>query len=175
MPSRGAAASGALQDVVDQTKIAALPDYGNHGHHEDASTYLDVSGVPAFLEKPEKAVKMGLRLQHSMSLQREERREIWRGVFVKKEGGGEDRADANAGLYWETVKTCFGSEDLPQEAPPLPTILEPKHLHSFCLTSAGRISLSRVLNCFAYNSPDIQYAPHAYPIAAVLRHYLSGK
>ncbi len=169
---------GALQDVVDQTKLASLPDFGDLSHLGGGSSGggpLDSNGVPAFLEQPQKAVKTCVRVQmHGLSLQREERAEIWRGVFLKKEGGGEDKGDANAGFYWESVKTCFGTDELPKEAPPPPGILEPAHMNAFCLTAAGKTSVLRLLTCFAYNSPDIQYCPHAYPIAAVFRHYLAG-
>ena len=46
--------------------------------------------------------------------------------------------------------------------------------NAFCLNAAGRKSVARILTCVAYNSPDIQYCPYSYPVAAILRHYLSG-
>ena len=183
-----------MQDVVDQTKIAALPDHGDrHKELSSSADYLDVNAIPAFLEQPDKTLKVGVRSKLNwMSVnQVEERASIWRGVFVNKEGGGEDKAEANAGLYWETVKTCFGNQgkwpynnllnlmpyvalsELPSEPAPTPSILEPQHMNNFCLKPKGGISVSRILTCFAYNSPDIQYCPHSYPIAAVIRHYLS--
>ena len=70
MPSNSGAA---LQDVVDQTKIAALPDYGKIGGGSANEDVIASSGVQTFLEQPEKALKSGVRLQHGLSLQREER------------------------------------------------------------------------------------------------------
>ena len=177
MPTTGGGGGGggsALQDCVDQTKLASLPDHGEGGGHVP----LDFGA--ALLERPERSVKQELRQQHGLSVQREERREVWRAVFLKREaaaagGGGGGTAEANAGLYWETVRTCFGGEELPSSDVPLPPIVENRHANSFCLTAAGRRSVARILTCVAYNSPDIQYCPHSYPVAAVLRHYLSGK
>ena len=171
MPTTGGGGS-ALQDCVDQTKLASLPDHGEGGGHVP----LDFGA--ALLERPERSVKQELRQQHGLSVQREERREVWRAVFLKREAaaaGGRGTAEANAGLYWETVRTCFGGEELPSSDVPLPPIVEKRHANSFCLTAAGRRSVARILTCVAYNSPDIQYCPYSYPVAAVLRHYLSGK
>ena len=170
MPTSGGLS--ALQDCVDQTKLASLPDFGEGGGH------VPHDFGAALLERPERSVKQELRQQHGLSVQREERRDIWRAVFLKREAdaaGGGGGAEANAGLYWETVRTCFGGEELPSSEVPLPSIVENKHANSFCLTAAGRGSVARILTCVAYNSPDIQYCPYSYPVAAVLRHYLSGK
>ena len=164
MPTTGGVGS-ALQDCVDQTKLASLPDFGEGGGH------VPHDFGAALLQRPERSVKQELRQQHGLSVQREERREIWRAVFHKRDSA----AEANAALYWETVRTCFGGEELPSSEVPLPPIVEGRHANSFCLTAAGRGSVARILTCVAYNSPDIQYCPYSYPVAAVLRHYLSGK
>ena len=166
MPTNCGDGGTALQDCVDQTKLASLPDFGEGGGH------VPHDFGSALLERPERSVKQEVRQQHGLSVQREERREVWRAVFLKRESAG---AEANAGLYWETVKTCFGSEELPSSDVPLPPIVETKHANSFCLTAAGRRSVARILTCVAYNSPEIQYCPYSYPVAAVIRHYLSGK
>ena len=165
MPATGGGGP-ALQDCVDQTKLAALPDHGEGGGH------LPHDFGAALLERPERSVKQELRQQHGLTVQREERREIWKAVFLKREAAD---ADANAGLYWETVRTCFGGEELPSSEIPLPPIVESKRANAFCLNAAGKKSVARILTCVAYNSPDIQYCPYSYPVAAVLRHYLSGK
>ena len=56
----------------------------------------------------------------------------------------------------------------------LPGCIDPNHTNSYYLGSAGKTSVARILTCFAYNQPDLQYCPILYSIAAVLRHYLSG-
>jgi hypothetical protein len=83
-------------------------------------------------------------------------------------------ADATASLYQETIKTCFSTQDLKSEEIGLPSCVEHKLTQSYYLNNRGKLTVARVLSCFAYNQPDIQYCPMLYPIASVLRHYLSG-
>ena len=158
----------ALQECVDQTKVASLPDFGEGGGRADFSHGAALIQRSATAQ----AVKQEVRQLHGLSVPREERAALWRAVFLSREG---DSADANKQLYWETVRTCFGGEELPPSEVSLPSIVERAHANSFCLTAAGRSSVARILNCVAYNLPDIQYCPYSYPIASVLRHYLSGK
>ena len=33
--------------------------------------------------------------------------------------------------------------------------------------------MSRILTCFAYNQPDLQFCPMLYSISSILRHFLS--
>ena len=83
-------------------------------------------------------------------------------------------ADATASLYQETIKTCFSTQDLKSEEIGLPSCVEHKLTQSYYLNNRGKLTVARVLSCFAYNQPDIQYCPMLYPIASILRHYLSG-
>ena len=83
-------------------------------------------------------------------------------------------ADATASLYQETIKTCFSTQDLKTEEIGLPSCVEHKLTQSYYLNNRGKLTVARVLSCFAYNQPDIQYCPMLYPIASILRHYLSG-
>jgi len=82
-------------------------------------------------------------------------------------------ADATASLYQETIKTCFSTQDLKTEEIGLPSCVEHKLTQSYYLNNRGKLTVARILSCFAYNQPDIQYCPMLYPIASILRHYLS--
>ena len=65
---------------------------------------------------------------------------------------------------------------MPEVCPSLPAGLVESgaHTNTYCLTAKGKISVARLLTCFAYNQPDIQYCPILYPLAAAIRHYLTG-
>ena len=66
--------------------------------------------------------------------------------------------------------------ELPPEEPAIPAAcVSDSHRSCHYLTDNERLSVARILTCFAYNSPDIRFCPMLYPIAAILRHYLSGK
>jgi hypothetical protein len=47
--------------------------------------------------------------------------------------------------------------ELPTEEPPVPAAcISDSHAITHYLTEDGRISVARILTCFAYNSPDIR-------------------
>ncbi len=120
MPS-GSESSGGLEPVVDQTLVASLPDRGARG----AATSSNSPAAPAGQDEIEAAMAADTwRQREAKMLARShgggasalsrERRCLWRQVYLKREaqeaGGGEDAAAAAAQMYWDTVKTCFGSE-----------------------------------------------------------------
>ena len=113
-----------------------------------------------------------LRSQQGMTIQREERKHFWNGLYARKEGA--DSVEATRGLYQETLLTCFGTKDLPESEPRLPSVADPRHRNTSCLTKRGRVSVARILTAFAYNNPDVQYCPLLYPLTAIIRHYLTG-
>ncbi len=172
-----------LESVVDQTLVAALPDRGAKGAaaaSEGGAAATAAAGVPqieAALASPawrQKDAKLLSRAHGGgAAVISPERRALWRGVYLRREGGA-DAAAATAALYWETVKTCFGtSSDLPPDSPSsVPSCCDPDHAPSYCLKPAGRQSVFRLLACLAYNRPDVQRCPLLFPVAAALRHYL---
>ena len=76
-------------------------------------------------------------------------------------------------LLKDTLVSCFGSTEMPSKEPTLPNSIDGAHTNSYFLTQNGKISVARLLKCHAYNSPEVQYCPMAYPVTAILRHYLS--
>ena len=109
---------------------------------------------------------------------------MWKALYLRMEGiagnttdalNAASLADATAMLYHDTIQTCFGTQDLQSEEIGLPSCVEHKLTQSYFLSNRGKCTVARILSCFAYNQPDIQYCPMLYPIASVLRHYLSGK
>ena len=109
---------------------------------------------------------------------------MWKALYLRMEGiagnttdalNAASLADATAMLYHDTIQTCFGTQDLQSEEIGLPSCVEHKLTQCYFLSNRGKSTVARILSCFAYNQPDIQYCPMLYPIASVLRHYLSGK
>ena len=109
---------------------------------------------------------------------------MWKALYLRMEGiagnttdalNAASLADATAMLYHDTIQTCFGTQDLQSEEIGLPSCVEHKLTQSYFLSNRGKCTVARILSCFAYNQPDIQYCPMLYSIASVLRHYLSGE
>ena len=61
--------------------------------------------------------------------------------------------------------------------PSLPGWIDPKqHSHaSYFLNQAGKDSVRIIITCLLYDRPEITFCPMLYPLACLLRHYLSGK
>ena len=95
-----------MESCVDQTLAAALPDYGDQADDSGEVFAVDIAQIPKSLEKDDKSVKMLIR-SHGLSVMREERKHFWKGIYNKRESV--ENIEANRRLYWETVKTCFGS------------------------------------------------------------------
>ncbi len=110
-----------MEAVVDQTLVAALPDCGARGAAASARSAAAAGGgacvseddiavalsAPTWMRKEAKA--LARESGGGVALLSAERRTLWRGVFLRREGGGVEAADAAASLYWETVNTCFGN------------------------------------------------------------------
>lgn len=158
--------------------------------NEDESFNLPIEEIADAMSpaRDQSAVKMLLR-SHNLDVLREERKLYWRSIYLRLEAASassvvspnrstsisdaEALVEATSQLYKETVMTCFGSMELPNVVPDLPSCVADGPQSSYYLTDAGKISLTRVLTCFAYNSPDVRYCPMIYPIASIVRHYLS--
>ena len=76
-------------------------------------------------------------------------------------------------LLNDTLMSCFGTTEIPSKAPSLPGCVDAAHTNHYFLTPKGKISVARILRCYAYNTPEVQYCPMLYPITSILRHYLS--
>eukprot|EP00094_Tigriopus_californicus_P005581 TCALIF_05378-PA protein Name:"Similar to tbc1d24 TBC1 domain family member 24 (Xenopus laevis)" AED:0.19 eAED:0.19 QI:0/0.5/0.77/0.88/0.5/0.66/9/149/405 len=99
-----------FQSVVDQTLLAALPDHGDHvGENDGETSTLETSQIPSCLTKSQKSIKMLIRSQHGLSLQREERHHLWMGLYHKREGS-ESRA-IHADVFRDSLQSCFGSKE----------------------------------------------------------------
>ncbi len=119
MPSSTQVAASPLQDGVDQTLVAALPDHES-GAVVDTGRGRGVGSVSGGGKVPEeswmasksasddKTLKRVARSAHSLTVVSGERAALWRGLYRRREG--EEGVAANGALYWETVKTCFGSK-----------------------------------------------------------------
>ena len=77
-------------------------------------------------------------------------------------------------IFQDTIQTCFGTKELPPEDTGLPNCVDVQHMNSYYLNKTGKGSIIRILTCFAYNHPDLQYSPMLYPIASIIRHFLTG-
>ncbi|XP_059081665.1 GTPase-activating protein skywalker-like isoform X2 [Tigriopus californicus] len=160
-----------FQSVVDQTLLAALPDHGDHvGENDGETSTLETSQIPSCLTKSQKSIKMLIRSQHGLSLQREERHHLWMGLYHKREGS-ESRA-IHADVFRDSLQSCFGSKE-PHDLPPLPSAVKSSHGNTFCLTAKGQTSVTKILIVFVFNNPDVRYCPILHPLAAVFRHFLS--
>ena len=97
-----------FESCVDQTLLASLPDFGSAAVNEETGEMLAVElhQIPKSMEKDLKSVKALVR-SHGLGVAREERRHFWVGAYKRREGG---ELEAPRDFYWETVKTCFGSD-----------------------------------------------------------------
>ena len=107
---------------------------------------------------------------------------MWKALYLRMEALAGNTTDplnaaslceASASLYRDTIQTCFGTQELLAEEIGLPSCVDHKLTNCFYLSNNGKLTLARILTCFAYNQPDIQYCPMLYLIASILRHYLS--
>ena len=131
----------------------------------------------------DKIVKITVRNQQ-MHFKNPLRCKMWKALYIRMEafaGSTTDAlnaaslAEATAQLYHETIQSCYGTKELSSEDVGLPSCVEPKMTQSFFLSNHGKLTVARIMTCFAYNQPDIQYCPMLHPIASIFRHYLSGK
>ena len=133
--------------------------------------------------KNDNDIKLTIR-QQRMNFKSPFRAKVWKALYLRMEAlassttdpfNAQSLADATASLYQDTVQTCFGTQELLAEEIGLPSCVEHKLTTNYFLNNVGKLTVARILTCFAYNQPDIQYCPMLYPIASILRHYLSGK
>lgn len=180
-------------EAVNENALRSLPcppvtaqDFSDEddGPSGSSPNQLTASQVDSALApgKDDQAVKLVIR-QQQMHFKSPLRGKIWKAIYIRMEaeaGNTSDKfnaislAEATAGLYHDTIQTCFGTQDLVQDDIDLPSCVEQKLTSCFYLSSKGKRSVARILTCFAYNQPDIQYCPMLYPIASILHHYLSG-
>ena len=100
---------------------------------------------------------------------------VFLNFFVKSFFSLYSLAEATASFYHDTIQTCFGSQDVPSEENTcLPSCVDVNHTNCYYLNSMGKRLVGRILTCFAYNQPDMQYCPMLYSITSILSHYLSG-
>ena len=122
-------------------------------------------------ERDLQSVKLFVR-SYNLSPMKDERKLFLQQLLSKTNQSQNYNMDTNM-LLNDTLVSCFGSSDMPSKEPTLPACIDGAHTNSYYLTEQGKISVARILRCFAYNSPEVQYCPVLYPIAAVIRHYLS--
>lgn len=98
-------------DVVDPSRLSALPRFqedDGDDEDEDNSDDVDLDDL-AGLDKSIKSIKTTIRAAHGLNVAcREKRRNLWRGLLWRSVNGKEG-AQVSANLFWETVKTCFGT------------------------------------------------------------------
>ena len=167
--------------------VLELEDEEHDGPSSLAPDILTLDQIPSAFSaaKDDNVVKATVRSQ-CMHFKSPLRSLMWKTLYLRMEAlassttdplNAASLAEATAGLFRDTLLTCFGTLDFPSSADDvsLPSCIDPDHVNSYFLNTHGKISVSRVLTCFAYNQPDLQYCPMLYPIASTLRHFLTGK
>ena len=184
-------------EAVEENKLLSLPcppansqefsDDENDGPSGPCSNQLTSDQMARSLSASieDKEVKLTIRNQ-LMHFKSPLRCKMWKALYLRMEAlassttdplNAASLAEASASLYHDTIQTCFGTKDLmgnPEDMG-LPSCVEHKMTKSFFLSNFGKSTVARILTCFAYNQPDIQYCPMLYPLASIFRHYLSGK
>lgn len=170
-----------ILSVLSSNSSDQITDESEADH--DVSFHLLAEQIPVAFSpsKDETSVKMLVR-SHGLGTLRPERKLIWKTCYVRLEASAGATLDvenanslveANENMYHDTVRTCFGSLDLPDGEPALPGCVDEKHCNSYYLSRNGKISVGRILTCLGYNQPDVQYCPMLFPIAATIRHFLT--
>ena len=109
---------------------------------------------------------------YNLGAVKDERKTLLQELLTKSNKKEKYNVDTKA-LLDDTLVSCFGTADMPSNQPTLPSCIDGAHTNSYYLTQKGKISVARLLYCFAYNTPDVQFCPMLYPITAILRHYMS--
>jgi len=181
--------------VVQENTLISLPspiENPNAPAHESdeddgpsslAPNQLTAEQIPTSISpaKNEDFIKQCIRTQ-VMTFKNPLRKLVWKQLYLRMEavaGSTTDQfnaislAEATAGFYQDTIQTCFGTKELPPEDTGLPNCVDVQHMNSYYLNKTGKGSIIRILTCFAYNHPDLQYSPMLYPIASIIRHFLT--
>jgi hypothetical protein len=183
-------------EAVDENVLRSLPcptasshEIDDDDEHDGPSSMnpnqLTNEQIPSALSalKDDTVIKTVMRNQ-CMDFKNSLRPLMWKALYLRMEalaGSTTDAlnavslAEATAGLYHDTIQTCFGTQELISEEIGLPSCIDHNHTNSYYLNSLGKVSVARLLTCFSYNQPDLQYCPMLYPIASILRHFMSGK
>ena len=178
-------------DAVNQSALKSLPcppastqefsDEEDDGPNSSSQLTLDRVDTELAPAKEDSGIKLAVRFQQ-MNFKCPIRAKIWKALYVRMEALAGSTTDpfnaaslveATGMLYKDTIQTCFGTQDLLAEEIGLPSFVEHQLTNNYYLSQHGKLTLARILTCFAYNQPDIQYCPTLYPIASILRHFLS--
>ena len=168
-------------NVVNENVIRSIPcpdtsDFDNDTSEPELQLSTGQVSANLALTKDDSQIKLTVRQQH-MNFKSPVRAQIWKTLYLRMEAQASSTvdplnaqilADATASLYQDTVQTCFGTQELLAEEIGLPSCVEHKLTTNYFLNNVGKLTVARILTCFAYNQPDIQYCPMLYPIGNVL-------
>ena len=121
--------------------------------------------------KDTQSIKTFVR-SYNLSPLKDERKNLFQELLQKTNEQQKYSMDTGV-LLNDTLVSCFGTTDLPSKEPALPSCVDAAHTNHYFLTQKGKISVARLLRCYAYNTPEVQYCPMLFPITSILRHYLS--
>ena len=164
-------------NVVNENVIRSIPcpdtsDFDNDTSEPELQLSTGQVSANLALTKDDSQIKLTVRQQH-MNFKSPVRAQIWKTLYLRMEAqasstvdplNAQSLADATASLYQDTVQTCFGTQELLAEEIGLPSCVEHKLTTNYFLNNVGKLTVARILTCFAYNQPDIQYCPMLYPI-----------
>ena len=121
--------------------------------------------------KDSQSIKVFVR-SYNLSPVKDERKVFMQELLLKSNEKQKYIMDTGV-LLNDTLISCFGTTDMPSKEPTLPNCIDGAHTNSYFLTENGKISVARLLKCYGYNTPEVQYCPMIYPVTSILRHYLS--
>ena len=164
-------------NVVNENVIRSIPcpDTSDYDSSEELQLSPDQVSANLALTKEDAQIKLTVRQQH-MNFKSPVRAQLWKTLYLRMEAqasstvdplNAQSLADATASLYQDTVQTCFGTQELLAEEIGLPSCVEHKLTTNYFLNNVGKLTVARILTCFAYNQPDIQYCPMLYPIGKI--------
>ncbi|CAG0895084.1 unnamed protein product, partial [Cyprideis torosa] len=102
------------------------------------------------------------------------RTELWYGL-VKLNQNFSKHTVVSMDYYRDTLKELRG--DVPElDDDPVsltfPTFVDPLHVTSYDLNTAGIKTATRIIQVLAYSFPAITYAPGIFPLTCLLLHYM---
>ena len=121
--------------------------------------------------KDMQSIKIFVR-SYNLSTVKDERKVLFQEILQKTNEKQKYSMDTGT-LLDDTLKSCFGTTDMQPKEPSLPSCVDAAHTNHYFLTHKGKVSVARLLRCYAYNTPEVQYCPMLFSITSILRHYLS--
>eukprot|EP00096_Caligus_rogercresseyi_P011606 TRINITY_DN4607_c0_g1_i1.p1 TRINITY_DN4607_c0_g1~~TRINITY_DN4607_c0_g1_i1.p1 ORF type:complete len:545 (+),score=96.93 TRINITY_DN4607_c0_g1_i1:97-1731(+) len=150
--------------VVNPERLIALrqfPDENASISHEERKASLE-EAIKGLDKTRIRALKL--------CLYDSRRRILWKRILELK--AGQDLS-SNVQLYNDTIETLYPDEASRASPPPFQPCIDPKLTSTYGLNEVGKASVRRIVHVIAYNSPELNYCPLIFPLAAIFRHFLS--